>query len=460
MLNQIQLFLKEEREIIPYIISAEELKAKFDLSKSTGNAHAPSTDRLLDMLTMDHSLEYILKESAREDINSAEDNSAPTIRIIDNLLNEAIQQRASDIHLEYYETGINIRFRIDGVMKFIVRCDSRLAPPLISRIKIMAKLDIAERRLPQDGRFMTQVAGHPVDVRVSIIPNVNGERVVLRLLDKSRTLLTLDALGLFPHQQKVIQTLLQAPHGIILVTGPTGSGKSTTLHTCLTSLTLTRGSLLTIEDPVEYEIPGVGQTQVNEKIGMTFASGLRAILRQDPDVVMIGEIRDPETAVVAIQASLTGHLVLSTLHTNTALGAINRLCDMGSESYLLASSLVGIIAQRLVRRLCPHCKHAFPITPEQKAFFSGLECPEQLWQPEGCEICHGEGFFGRVGLYHIVSVNKTIKQAIQRAAGEEELEKCMHGTDSLFQDGLNKVAAGLVTLEDVLQVTGGRNGDI
>ncbi|GAM63857.1 general secretion pathway protein E [Vibrio ishigakensis] len=309
-----------------------------------------------------------------EDLLEAEDD-APIIKLINAMLGEAIKEGASDIHIETFEKNLSIRFRVDGVLRDVLAPSRKLAPLLVSRVKVMAKLDIAEKRVPQDGRISLLIGGRAVDVRVSTMPSSHGERVVMRLLDKNATRLDLHSLGMAPQNHNNFQSLIAKPHGIILVTGPTGSGKSTTLYAGLQELNSAERNILTVEDPIEFDIDGIGQTQVNPKVDMTFARGLRAILRQDPDVVMVGEIRDLETAQIAVQASLTGHLVMSTLHTNTAVGTITRLRDMGIEPFLISSSLLGILAQRLVRTLCNDCKTPYDADAEQKKLF-GLEADE------------------------------------------------------------------------------------
>jgi general secretion pathway protein E len=317
----------------------------------------------------------------------------------------------------------------------------------------MAKLNIAEKRLPQDGRISVQIAGRHIDVRVSTLPSNHGERVVLRLLDKQTTALRLLDLGLSETHSKTIHALMQKPHGIILVTGPTGAGKTTTLYAVLSILNESTRNILTVEDPVEYDLPGVGQTQVNTKIGMTFARGLRAILRQDPDIVMVGEIRDLETAEIAIQASLTGHLMLSTLHTNTAIGAITRLRDMGVAPYLIASTLQGVVAQRLVRVLCSHCKVAYPADNAMQSLLN-ITQPAMLYRYQGCEVCQHTGFSGRTGLYDIILIDETLKQLIHDEAKETLLRAHTQAVyPTLFQDGVRRILAGETTVEEVLRVT-------
>lgn len=349
------------------------------------------------------------------------DDDAPIIKLINAMLAEAIKEGASDIHIETFEKSLVIRFRVDGTLHEMLRPGRKLASLLVSRIKVMARLDIAEKRVPQDGRIALLLGGRAIDVRVSTMPSAWGERVVLRLLDKNQARLTLERLGLSQQLTVQLRQLLHKPHGIFLVTGPTGSGKSTTLYAGLQELNNHSRNILTVEDPIEYMIEGIGQTQVNTRVGMTFARGLRAILRQDPDVVMVGEIRDTETAEIAVQASLTGHLVLSTLHTNTAVGAITRLQDMGVEPFLLSSSLTGVMAQRLVRTLCPDCRQAAPATDEEKRLLGITDARTvTLYHPQGCPACNHKGFRGRTAIHELIVVDATLRDLIHRQAGELE----------------------------------------
>lgn len=388
-----------------------------------------------------------------EDLLDAEDD-APIIRLINAMLSEAIKETASDIHIETFENALVIRFRVDGILKEILRNPRQMGPLLISRIKVMAKLDIAEKRVPQDGRISLKIGGRNVDVRVSTLPSSHGERVVLRLLDKNSVRLELEELGMTESNRNKLTNLVRKPHGIILVTGPTGSGKSTTLYAALSNINSKNLNIMTVEDPIEYDLEGIGQTQVNPKVDMTFARGLRAILRQDPDVVMVGEIRDKETADIAVQASLTGHLVLSTLHTNTAIGAITRLRDMGIEPFLLSSTLLGVLSQRLVRSLCPKCKEAYEALPSEKELL-GVTSPGPLilYKPHGCEVCNQSGYKGRTGIHELVMITNDVREAINEEKGELYLEQLVRPTTpSIKADGLSKVLAGITTLEEVLRV--------
>jgi len=374
-----------------------------------------------------------------EDLLEAEDD-APIIRMINALLTQAAREGASDIHIESFENASVVRFRVDGTLRDVVRPKKALHGALISRIKIMAQLDIAEKRLPQDGRITLRVGGRPVDVRVSTLPTGHGERAVLRLLEKDATRLNLTALGMASDTLARFDKLIARPHGIVLVTGPTGSGKTTTLYAAISRLETASSNIMTVEDPIEYDLSGIGQTQVNERIGMSFARALRAILRQDPDIIMIGEIRDLETAQIAVQASLTGHLVLATLHTNDAASAVTRLTDMGVEPYLLASSLLGVMAQRLVRQLCPTCRSE----------------SDGVWRPVGCTACGHSGYRGRRGIYELLEIDDEMRALIHRQAAEAELAEHAQraGMRTLRDDAGRWLTDGITSLEEVIRVTG------
>ncbi|MCW8829131.1 MAG: type II secretion system ATPase GspE [Gammaproteobacteria bacterium] len=390
-----------------------------------------------------------------EDLMESQDD-APIIRLINALLTEAVREGASDIHIESFEHDMVVRLRVDGILREVLRPQRALAPLLVSRIKVMARLDIAEKRLPQDGRISLKVAGRPVDVRVSTLPAGHGERVVLRLLDKQAGRLDLAHLGMEAGAQGQMDALIHYPHGILLVTGPTGSGKTTTLYAAITRLNDSKRNILTVEDPIEYYLDGIGQTQVNSKVDMSFARGLRAILRQDPDVVMVGEIRDVETVEIAIQASLTGHLVLSTLHTNTAIGAITRLRDMGVEPFLLSSSLIGVLAQRLVRLLCPQCKQLYQANEHDCARMGVAteEAPTIYRAAEGgCDHCNHLGYRGRTGVYELITIDQTLRGMIHDGQGEHEMERyARQHSGSILDDGVRRVLAGKTSLEEVLRV--------
>ena len=376
---------------------------------------------------------------AIEDLLEAS-NDAPIIRMLNALLTQAAKDGASDIHIEPYERSSSVRFRVDGTLREVVQPNKALHAALISRLKIMAELDIAERRLPQDGRISLRIGGRAVDVRVSTLPSSHGERAVLRLLDKSESKFTLEALGMSGDVLRRFDKLVQQPHGIVLVTGPTGSGKTTTLYASLGRVDTAGTNVLTVEDPVEYELAGIGQTQVNPKIDLTFAKALRAILRQDPDVIMIGEIRDYETAQIAIQASLTGHLVLATVHTNDAPSTVTRMIDMGVEPFLLSSSLIGVLAQRLVRKLCPVCKKADSLG---------------RWHPVGCPACGSTGYKGRTGVYELMTVDDPLRELIHNRAAEAQIAAAATsaGLRSMRDDGERLVAQGITSAEEVIRVT-------
>ncbi|MEE9912938.1 MAG: type II secretion system ATPase GspE [Deltaproteobacteria bacterium] len=387
-----------------------------------------------------------------------ETSDAPIIKLVNLLVSGAIKDRASDIHVEPYSANLKIRYRIDGILYDILSLPRRIQSPLVSRIKIMAKLNIAEKRLPQDGRIELKIADRLVDVRVSVLPTAFGERVVLRLLDKSSSILLLSDLGMHDERIKLLDRLIKSPYGIILVTGPTGSGKTTTLYAALSTINRPEINIITIEDPIEYQIDGVGQIQVNPKIELTFAAGLRSIVRQDPDVILIGEIRDRETAEIAIQSSLTGHLVFSTLHTNDAASAVTRLIDMGIEPFLVTSSIVAIIAQRLVRVLCPHCKEVY--TPDEETLSNlGLDqsvlCDNTFYRKKGCNLCMQTGFRGRSAIFEIMVVDDNVKRLVLKTSDANQINELAvrQGMITLQQDGIQKVLAGITTTEEVLRVT-------
>jgi len=408
--------------------------------------------QMVDGLDDDMDLSQVAQELQEPSDLLESDDDAPIIRFINAVLTEAVKDNASDVHIEPYENRLGVRFRVDGVLREILETRRRLAPLVVSRIKVMSKLDIAEKRLPQDGRISLRIAGRAVDVRVSTMPSGHGERVVLRLLDKQAGRLDLESLGMEDASRATMDDLIHKPHGIILVTGPTGSGKTTTLYAALERINDNSRNIMTVEDPIEYFIDGIGQTQVNTKVEMTFARGLRAILRQDPDVVMVGEIRDIETAEIAVQASLTGHLVLSTLHTNTAAGAVTRLRDMGVEPFLLSSSLIGVLAQRLVRVLDDETKTPYTATEyECKMLQVDPANPPTLFKagsgPNG-------GFKGRTGIYELIAVDEEMRRMIHDGASEQDLEKHARlSSISIRSDGRRRVLAGDTTLEELLRVT-------
>jgi general secretion pathway protein E len=391
------------------------------------------------------------------DVTDSDDDDAPIIRYVNAIIFKASSERASDVHIEPYEDRLKVRFRVDGVLYDVASEDKSFQPAIISRVKVMAGLNIAEKRLPQDGRIGLKIAGKDVDIRVSTVPTQFGERIVMRLLDKSGAVLDIAQLGIEDSNLKLLTKLLQKPNGIVLVTGPTGSGKTTTLYACLTNINKPDLNILTVEDPIEYQLDGVGQMQVNSKIDFTFASGLRAILRQDPDVVMVGEIRDGETAEIAIQASLTGHLVLSTLHTNDSAGAVTRLVDMGVEPFLVSSSLLAVVAQRLVRRLCKQCKVPGEITDEEIREL-GIDptkvTSRQIFRPGNtqCPTCQGTGYTGRLGIHEILVIDDDVRaQILQRMDSNSiRTSAIKRGFSTLRMDGARKVFMGHTSVEEVI----------
>jgi len=426
-------------------------KAAFDMEiQSNYSTHGKHSMEAIGAIETEDLASVFAEVGEPEDLLDSEDE-APIIKLLNAILSEAIRSRASDIHIEPFENQLRIRFRIDGLLKTVLTPKIALANMLVSRIKVMARLDIAEKRLPQDGRISLKLGGRAVDLRVSTIPSSFGERVVLRLLDKSAGRLNLKELKLPEEVEEGVQKALAKSHGIFLVTGPTGSGKTTTLYAGLTQLNDAKRNIMTVEDPIEYNIDGINQTQVNSKADMTFAKGLRAILRQDPDVVMVGEIRDAETANIAVQASLTGHLVLSTLHTNSAVGAVTRLRDMGVEPFLLSSSIVGVLAQRLVRELCD-CK-----TPHQA---DQVECEmlgvneALIYEPNGCEKCQYSCYKGRMGLYELFLMDETLRSMIYSNVPENEIEAVLRQhSHSLRDNGYQAVLKGQTNLAEVQRVT-------
>jgi general secretion pathway protein E len=423
---------------------------------------ADEHDKLMeDLETEDlESVAHELEEPT--DLLDAGDDEAPIIRLVNSLLFRAVKERASDIHINPEEKDISVRYRIDGVLREVIRPPKRFQASIASRIKIMGGLNIAEKRLPQDGRIRIKIAGKDVDIRLSTVPTAHGERIVMRLLDKSNVVLDLAELGFETWHLKVMDMLITRSHGIVLVTGPTGSGKTTTLYGALAKINSPDLNILTIEDPVEIPLRGVGQVQVNPKIELTFASGLRSFLRQDPDVIMVGEIRDLETAEIAIQASLTGHLVLSTVHTNDAAGAITRLVDMGVQPFLVASSLVGVLAQRLVRVLCRDCKKPYVPTAEERklvgltdAILKQAGSPAHLYKAVGCPSCNQTGYQGRTGIYELMMVDDDVRPLILKSVDASTIKRAAvdRGMVTLMEHGAYKVAMGVTTAAEVLSVT-------
>ncbi len=410
---------------------------------------------LADDLAQDLDLSRLLQDIPRiEDLLDSQ-NDAPLIRLINALFTQALREGASDIHIEPFETRSVVRLRIDGTLRDLIEPARALHAAIVSRVKIMAQLDIAEKRLPQDGRIALRVAGKPIDVRVSTIPTGHGERVVLRLLDKQAGRLDLARLGMDAAALAQMDALIRAPHGIVLITGPTGSGKTTTLYAALSRLDPKALNIMTVEDPIEYDLDGISQTQVNARIDMSFARALRTILRQDPDVVMIGEIRDLETAQIAVQASLTGHLVFATLHTNDAVSAVTRLVDMGVEPFLLASSMIGVGAQRLVRKLCLECRVPFSPDPAQLSALGVPPARGVLYSAQGCPACNRSGYKGRTGIYEMLAVDDDLRRLVHDRASEQALRDhaASTGMRSLRDDGMRLAAEGVVSLEEVVRVT-------
>ncbi len=450
------LAILEARRIADQPLTIVELdRRKFDryLSEiySSDGINSSDIDDALDERGDLDSLAAGLIENA--DLLDTSDD-APVIRLINGLIAEAVRTKASDIHIEPFEDRLSVRLRVDGVMREVLTPSRRVAPLLVSRIKVMARLDIAEKRVPQDGRVSLSLGGRPIDVRVSTLPARYGERVVMRLLDKESARLDVEDLGMPETMLNTLKKALKQPNGIVLVTGPTGSGKTTTLYAALTLLNDQSRNILTVEDPIEYGLDGVGQTQVNTKVGMTFAAGLRAILRQDPDIVMIGEIRDGETAQIAVQASLTGHLVLSTVHTNSAAAAVTRLRDMGVEPFLLSSTLTAVVAQRLVRRLCSHCRVPYkPEDAELELLGLSRNQVDVLYHPKGCEHCNDQGYEGRLGIYEIIEMDAKLRSMVHDNAREQDIENYAFSNSTTLQAcGVEHVRNGLTSSEEVLRV--------
>ena len=396
-----------------------------------------------------------MKEEQLEEVN-VENDAAPIVRLVNQTIMQAVTLGASDIHIDPGENGGNIRFRVDGVLRTVKEYPVNMLNVITARLKILGNLNIAERRLPQDGRFELNVDQHKVDIRLSILPTVHGEKVVLRLLDASQMKKDISHLGFSKENYELFQSMIAAPYGLVLITGPTGSGKTTTLYAALSQLNRDDVNIITVEDPVEFQLKGINQVQVNTSTGLTFSNGLRSILRQDPNIIMVGEIRDKETAEMAIRAALTGHLVLSTLHTNNAIGAINRLIDMGVEPFLVSSSLLGVVGQRLVRRICPECKTEIEISPEASDLFAtyGIKY-SQLYMGKGCVHCNYTGYRGRLAIQEVFAPDERVKRMVVQGKTDSELKEWTmnKGFAPMFVDGLQKVAAGLTTIPELLRVT-------
>jgi general secretion pathway protein E len=431
------------------VIAAEAFNQRLAASYARDGDSADLAENLGNDLDLSRMVQEIPET---EDLLDAE-NEAPIIRMINAVLGQALKEDASDIHIEPYESRSIVRFRVDGSMRNVIEPHRSLHAAMLTRIKVMAQLDIAEKRLPQDGRISLRLAGRAIDVRVSTLPTGYGERAVLRILEKDRARLNLSASGMDERTLKQVDNLVHQAHGIVLVTGPTGSGKTTTLYSALAQLDTTKQNIMTVEDPIEYNLEHIAQTQVNARIDMSFAKALRSILRQDPDVIMIGEIRDLETAQIAVQASLTGHLVLATLHTNDTVSAVTRLVDMGVEPFLLSSSVIGVLAQRLVRRLCAHCREPYrPDTVERELL--GVEAT-QIYRATGCVECNQTGYSGRTGIYELLKIDEHMRHLIHERAAEQDLKSraVASGMIDLRRDGLRWVLSGVTSLEELLSVT-------
>jgi general secretion pathway protein E len=480
--NMFMPLRKEDGCILAAVANEKGILALRELSKHfslTPVAFSSSPDVIMDAVNRFYgqsgSAEEVMDNITGEDLSSVATEfekprdilelteEAPIIRLLNAILQQAAKERASDIHIEPYERELDVRMRVDGILHRVLTPPKIIQDALISRIKIMANLDIAEKRLPQDGRIRLLIGGKDIDIRVSIIPTAFGERAVLRLLDRKQGLIGLWEVGLNPEDVKQLEGLLSRTNGILLVTGPTGSGKTTTLYAALNRVHTEEKNIITVEDPVEYMLKGIGQIQANPRIGLNFASGLRSILRQDPDIIMVGEIRDVETAEIAIQASLTGHLVLSTLHTNDAPSAIVRLIDMGVEPFLVSSSLLGVLAQRLVRQICPHCRESYTPTDIEMEYFrsseirsstSGLQ-PFLLYRGKGCEKCGNKGYLGRTGIFELLTIDSDIRQLISGKTDSQSIKSSAvnRGMKTLRQDGFEKAISGITTMEEVLRVT-------
>ena len=434
-------------QIEPYIASAKEIRAAIDRCYGA-------------METMDaanrFTRERAMLRGETDEIEEADVSDAPIVQLVRSLIEQAIRQRASDIHIEALEEKVRVRYRIDGALYEKMVYDNSLLPAIATRIKIMGGMDISEKRKPQDGRMTVTVDRQEYDIRISSIPTVHGEKIVMRLSSKLSLTREKKQLGLSEEELAHFDHMMSSPYGIIFVTGPTGSGKSTTLYTALSELNKEAVNIVTVEDPVEADIDGINQIQVNPKVDLTFASALRSILRQDPDIIMIGEIRDQETASIAVQASITGHLVVSTMHTNNAVGTLNRIADMGIERYLVADSMIGVIAQRLVRKLCPHCRKKRLATVEEKRLLRvAPEAETEVYEPVGCNFCNHTGYFGRIGVFEIMEVNEEIRTLISTNAGTEELIAAAkrNGMRTLRENGIRYVLDGTTSMDEMLKAS-------
>jgi len=457
---------KEGNRLFVAMVDTYNVMAIDDLRLLTGYDIEPlkATDKEIDTLIEKHfglpEVEEALKElekEAEEETVKIEENivdDAPVIKLVNSLLMRAIEEDASDIHIEPFENHVLVRFRVDGVLHHVMKMPRRMSHAVVSRVKVMASLDIAERRLPQDGRIPLKLLNYDMDLRVSTVPTIFGEKVVIRLLNKeSIKNLTLDKLGFSDYNLKHFMNFLKSSYGMVLVTGPTGSGKTTTLYTALKSLNSVEKNIITVEDPVEYVLEGINQIQVNVRTGATFGTYLRSILRQDPDVIMIGEIRDLETAEIAVRSATTGHLVLSTLHTNDAPGALTRLVDMGVEPFMVASSALGVVAQRLVRRICPNCRETY-VPDEAELAFAGVECPDGFFAGRGCEQCNNTGYRGRIAIHEVLAIKPALQKLILKRASVDELRQAalLEGMVPLKEDGIHKALQGITTIKEIMRV--------
>lgn len=448
ILDDVRMML--ERPIIlaasPSTVITEAINRSYDRASTADQAMEDISSNVIDDTALNEPVDLLDTE-----------DEAPIIRLVNSLLFRAVKDRASDIHVEPYEKEVAVRFRIDGNLYDVMKIPKRLQNSVSSRIKLLGALNIAEKRLPQDGRIRIKIAGKDIDLRLSTVPTAHGERLVMRLLDKSSVVLELSALGFDPVMMKTMEELISKPFGIILVTGPTGSGKTTTLYACLSRINREDINIITVEDPIEYQLSGIGQIQVNEKVGLTFANGLRSILRQDPDVILIGEIRDRETAEIAVQASLTGHLVLSSIHTNDACSSISRLVDMGVEPFLVSTSLIGIVAQRLVRRVCQTCRQPAQATADQLSRLGIDKIPSQatVFKAVGCAVCFHTGYSGRIGIYELLPIDEELRTIILKTPDAVHLRQAAiaRGFRPMRYDGLRKILQGQTTIEEVLSTT-------
>ena len=439
--------------VAPAEIIAQAINHAYDQATTTS-----AQDLMIDL--EEERLDLVASELASEPRDLLEaDDAAPIIKLVNGLLSQAVKDRASDIHIEVFEQELVIRFRVDGMLYDVLSPPKRFHPAITSRVKVMSGLNIAEKRLPQDGRIRVRIAGRDIDIRVSVIPTAFGERIVLRLLDRAQALVdvNLDRLGFSGDNLRKIDRLIRQSHGIILATGPTGSGKTTTLYACLSRINSPDKNIITIEDPIEYQLHGVGQMQVSPKIDLTFANGLRSILRQDPDVIMVGEIRDSETAEIAIQAALTGHLVFSTLHTNDSFGALTRLVDMGIEPFLVSSSVMAVLAQRLVRVLCPDCREAYLPSPSEvnRIGINSVQSSGPIYRAKGCRACRNTGYRGRSAVHELMIVDDDVRELVMKKADASSIRRACtsKGMKILRQDGAERVIAGQTTIEELLRVT-------